>query len=110
MTEKQIERVKTKIKKIKAALAADKKRWGGFYDDSRGLRYAPPRLYIQIADFSGGLRYMNWFQKNFPDDSCYPDFYSSGQSYFSRLGDLKKQRKSVSDFLPQHIFVRQIFQ
>ncbi len=74
MTEKQQERIQTKIKKIKAALAADKKRWGGFYDDSGGLRYAPPRLYIQLGDFSGGLRYMNWFNKNFPDDAGYPDF------------------------------------
>jgi hypothetical protein len=95
MTEKQIERVKTKIKKIKAALAADKKRWGGFYDDSRGLRYAPPRLYIQIADFSGGLRYMNWFQKNFPDDSCYPDFLFEWTIILFKTGRLKEAEKKA---------------
>ena len=38
MTEKQAEKLQLKIKKIKAELAADKRRWGGFYDDSRGLR------------------------------------------------------------------------
>ena len=59
MTEKQQERIRTKIKNIKLALADDKKRWGGEYDDSRGLRYAPPLLYIQLADFSGGLRYLS---------------------------------------------------
>lgn len=95
MTEKQIERVKTKIKKIKAALAADKKRWGGFYDDSRGLRYAPPRLYIQIADFSGGLRYMNWFHKNFPDDSCYPDFLFEWTIILFKTGRLKEAEKKA---------------
>jgi len=95
MTEKQIERVKTKIKKIKAALAADKKRWGGFYDDSRGLRYAPPRLYIQIADFSGGLRYINWFQKNFPDDSCYPDFLFEWTIILFKTGRLKEAEKKA---------------
>ena len=44
MTPKQIERVKTKIKRIKAALAADKKHWGGFFHDGQGLRYIPPQL------------------------------------------------------------------
>jgi len=74
VTPKQEERIKIKIKRIKAELAADKKRLGGYYDDSSGLRYLPPSLYIQLADFSGGLRYANWFHKNFPDDSGFPDF------------------------------------
>jgi len=74
MTPKQVERVKKKIINLKAALAADKKYWGGEYHDGRGLRYIPPQLYISIEDFSGGLRYFNWFHKNFSDDICYPDF------------------------------------
>ncbi len=74
MTEKQADRLKQKIKRIKADLAADKRRWGGFYDDSRGLRYLPPQYYIQLGDFKGGLRYLNWFNKNFPDDIGLPDF------------------------------------
>jgi hypothetical protein len=73
MTPKQEERLRTKIKKIKATLADEKRRWG-WYDDSRGLRYAPPQLFIQLNDYSGGLRYLNWFAKTFPDDSGYPDF------------------------------------
>jgi hypothetical protein len=68
MTPKQIERVKNKIKLIKSELAKDKKVWGGQYHDGRGLRYIPTSLYIQIGDISGGLRYVNWFDKNFPDD------------------------------------------
>ena len=68
MTPKQIERVKNKIKLIKSELAKDKKVWGGQYHDGRGLRYLPTSLYIQIGDYSGGLRYVNWFDKNFPDD------------------------------------------
>jgi hypothetical protein len=99
MTEKQQERIKAKIKKIKAALAADKKRWGGYYDDSRGLRYTPPRLYIQLGDFSGGLRYMNWFTKNFPDDSCYPDFLFEWTIILFKTGRLKEaERKAFQAF------------
>lgn len=74
MTPKQIERIKNKIALIRKELAADKKRWGGFYDDSRGLRYLPPELFIKIKDYKGGLRYLRWFDRTFSDDSCYPNF------------------------------------
>lgn len=74
MTEKQAEKLKQKIKRIKLDLAADKRRWGGFYDDSRGLRYLPPQYYIKLGEFAGGLKYFKWFKKNFPDDRGFPDF------------------------------------
>jgi hypothetical protein len=74
MTEKQIDRVKKKIKKYKNALAADKKFWGGEYHDGSGIRYLIPGQYIKIKDFKGGLRYLTWFDKNFPDDSGHPIF------------------------------------
>lgn len=64
MTPKQEERIKNKIKKVKAALSADKKRGGGQYHDGQGLRYYPPQLYIELKDYTGGLRYFNWFNKN----------------------------------------------
>lgn len=95
MTEKQIERVQTKIKRIKSALAVDKKRHGGYYDDSRGLRYTPTRLYIQIADFSGGLKYLNWFSKNFPDDGGYPDFLFEWTIILFKSGRLKEAEKKA---------------
>ena len=74
MTDKQIERVKAKIVKFKKALAADKKYWGGQYHDGQGIRYMLPEQFIKIKDYKGGLRYINWFDKNFPDDSGYPIF------------------------------------
>jgi len=74
MTSKQEERIRRKIKRIKAALAADKKRWGGYHHDGSGLRYTIPALYIRIGDYSGGLRYFTWFKKNFPDDAGFPEF------------------------------------
>jgi hypothetical protein len=72
MTEKQIENIKIKIAKYKKALSLDKKHWGGNYHDGKGIRYLIPALYIKISDYKGGLKYFNWFNKNFPDDSCYP--------------------------------------
>jgi len=93
MTPKQEERVKNKIKKIRAALAADKKLWGGFHHDGQGLRYTPPRFYIQLSDFSGGLRYLNWFNKNFPDDSGYPDFLFEWAVILFKTGRLREAEK-----------------
>ena len=74
MTDKQIERVKAKIEKYKKALATDKKYWGGQYHDGRGIRYIIPAQFIKIKDYKGGQQYLNWFYKNFPDDSGYPIF------------------------------------
>lgn len=73
MRQNQIERIQTKIAKIKRELAADKKLWGG-YHDSRGLRYLPPALYLQLQDYKGAMRYFNWFHKNFNNDSGYSTF------------------------------------
>ena len=74
MTPLQIERIQKTIAKIKRELAADKKRHGGYYDDSRGLRYLPPSLYLKLQDYNGAMRYFRWFAKNFDDDSGYPTF------------------------------------
>lgn len=95
MTPKQQERVRNKIKKIKAALAADKRYWGGQYHDGRGLRYIPPQLYIELNDFTGGLRYFNWFHKNFPDDSGYPDFLFEWTIILFKTGRLKEAEKKA---------------
>ncbi|UFH57660.1 hypothetical protein [Spirosoma sp. KNUC1025] len=53
MTPKQIQRLEKKIAAIKRALAAEKRKFGG-YDDSRGLRYLPTRYYLQLGDIKGG--------------------------------------------------------
>ncbi|MCG9900821.1 MAG: hypothetical protein MH132_12525 [Hydrotalea sp.] len=73
MTPKQIESAKKKIADIKRTLAAEKRKLG-CYDDSRGLRYLPTKYYIQLNDFIGGLSYLKWFDKNFPDDEGFPEF------------------------------------
>ena len=109
MTPKQAERIKNKIKKIKTALAADKKRWGGFYDDSRGLRYIPPQLYIELNDFTGGLRYLNWFNKNFPDDSGYPDFLFEWTIVLFKTGRLKDAEKKAFETFCSNTYLFDIF-
>ena len=73
LTPKQQERLRAKIAGIRKALNAEKRKFG-WYDDSRGLRYLPPELYIKLHDYKGGLNYLRWFRKNFPDDIGFPHF------------------------------------
>jgi hypothetical protein len=99
MTENQAERIRNKIKKIKAALAADKKYWGGYYHDGSGLRYLPLQHYIKLEDYTGGLRYINWFNKNFPDDGCHPDFLFECSVILFKTGRLKEaEKKAIETF------------
>jgi hypothetical protein len=95
MTEKQIERVRTKITRVKRELAADKKRWGGYYDDSAGLRYVAPGLYLKIRDFKGAMNYFRWFAKNFPDDCCYGEFLLEWSLTLFMLGKVEDARQKV---------------
>ncbi|MCB9000337.1 MAG: hypothetical protein H6540_09800 [Bacteroidales bacterium] len=73
MTEKQIEKIKSDIKSHRAALAAEKRRFG-WYDDSYGRRYIIAELYMKIMDYQGALRYFKWFGKIFDDDIGSPEF------------------------------------
>ena len=94
MTSKQIDRIKIKIADIKRTLAAEKRKFGG-YDDSRGLRYLPTKYFIQIADYSGGLTYTKWFDKNFPDDSGFPDFLFEWTIILFETGKTKEAEKKA---------------
>jgi hypothetical protein len=95
LTPKQEERLRNKIKKIKAGLAADKRLWGGHYHDGAGLRYAPPQLYIKLNDFAGGLRYFTWFSKTFSDDVCYPEFLLEWTIVLFKSSRLKEAEKKA---------------
>jgi hypothetical protein len=94
VTEKQIERVKTKIRRIRATLAAEKRKYGD-YDDSRGIRFYPPRLYLEIGDLKGALTYLRWFDKNFPGGGFYPDFLFEWTLILFKTGKLKEAEKKA---------------
>ncbi|MBS1737824.1 MAG: hypothetical protein JSS98_14660 [Bacteroidetes bacterium] len=106
MTERQIKSIQTKILRIKKALADDKRRWGGQYHDGRGLRYLPPEQYLRLQDYSGAQRYFNWFHKNFPDDSGYPDFLFEWTItlFYSRKIKEAENKAIQTHFSNQHYF------
>jgi hypothetical protein len=109
MTPKQQDRIKNKIKKIKTALSEDKKRWGGQYHDGQGLRYLPPQLYLELNDYTGGLRYFNGFNKNFPDDSGYPDFLFEWTIVLFKTGRLKEAEKKAFETFRSNTYLFDIF-
>lgn len=94
MTPKQIERAKKKIADIKRTLAAEKRKFG-CYDDSRGLRYLPTKYFIQLGDFTGGVTYLKWFDKNFPDDSGFPEFLFERTIILFKTGNIKEAEQAV---------------
>jgi hypothetical protein len=84
----------TELLKLKKLLAADKRRHG-VYDDSRGLRYLSPALYIKLGDYAGGLKYLKWFEKNFPDDTGMPDFLLEWTIILFKTGKIKEAERKV---------------
>ena len=110
MTDKQADKLRHKIKKIKAELAADKKRWGGFYDDSKGLRYMPPQYYIKLGDWADGVKYLKWFHKNFPEDSGFPDFLFECTIILFKSGNLKQaEQKAFRTFCSNTYIIDKFF-
>ena len=89
MTSKVILKIRKSIVNIKRSLAAEKRKFG-CYDDGRGLRYLPPGLFIQLSDYSGGMTYLKWFNKNFPDDIGFPIFLFEWTIILFKCGKIKE--------------------
>ncbi len=105
MTPKQEERIRTKITRIKKELAADKKHWGGYHHDGRGLRYLPPALYLKIKDYKGGLRYLRWFDRTFADDSGYPIFLFEWTIILYKNGKTKEAERKANQTFFSNIYL-----
>jgi hypothetical protein len=99
MTEKQIEKAKNQIATIRKILADEKRKYGD-YDDSRGLRYAPPQYLIKLNDFKGAMTYYRWFQKNFSDDIGAPMFLFEWCITLFKNGKLlEAENKAIETFM-----------
>jgi len=98
MTPKETEKYKKYIADVKRALAAEKRKFGA-YHDGRGMRYYPPKAYIKLQDYKGGLTYLKWFYKNFPDDIGFPDFLFEWTFILFKTDNLKEaERKAFQTF------------
>jgi hypothetical protein len=104
MTLKQKQRLELKIKKIRAILAAERQKFGG-YDDSRGLRYLPPELYLKLEDYKGGLVYTRWFSKNFPTDVGFPEFLFEWTVILFMNGKMKDAERKAMETFFRNVYV-----
>lgn len=96
-TAKQEERIRNKIARIRKELAADRKFWGGYHHDGTGLRYLPPKEFIKLRDYKGGMRYLHWFNRTFPDDIGHPVFLLEWTLILFKTGKLKEAEKKAYD-------------
>ncbi len=94
MTPTQIEKLQKKIAEVKRKLAFEKRKFGA-YDDSRGLRYLPPKYFIQLGEYADGLKYTKWFAKQFPDDIGFPDFLFEWTIILFKNGLIKDAEKKA---------------
>lgn len=104
MTPKQIERLRDKISRIKRTLAAEKRKFG-WYDDSRGLRYLPTKYFVELQDYKGGLGYLRWFSKNFPDDGGFPDFLFEWTIILFKCGKTREATKKAFEVFCANTYV-----
>jgi hypothetical protein len=91
-------------------LAAEKRKFGA-YDDSRGLRYLPPGYYLEIGDYTGGLTYLKWFDKSFPDDSGFPFFLFEWTILLYKNGKTKEaEKKALETFISNTYLLDKFFE
>lgn len=69
----------------------------------------PPQFYLKLGDYSGGLRYFNWFNKNFPGDSCYPDFLFEWTVILFKTGKLQEAEKKAFKTFCSNTYLFDIF-
>lgn len=103
MTPKQEEHIRTKIVKIKKALAADKKYWHGYHDGG-GLRYLQPELYLKLKDYQGAARYFNWF-----NDAGYPVFLFEWTMTLFKTGKIAEARKKAVEVFFSNTYLLDTF-
>lgn len=94
MAPEQKDNLYSEIYFIKQVLDAEKKKFGE-YEDINGFRYLPPKYYLQLEDYTGGLSYINWFYANFPDDPGFPDFLFVCTILLYKNGELKEAKKKA---------------
>ena len=104
MTEKQIEKIRLSIKKHRAALIAEKRKYGG-YDDSVGRRHYISELYMRIADYKGVITYKKWFDKNFPDDIGGPILSLNWSIAFHSLDQIADTKIYTIDTAFQNVYL-----
>jgi hypothetical protein len=89
-------------KKVKKNLLKQKKLFG-FIDDSSGMRYVIPALFMEIMELTDGKRYYTWFKKEFPDDIGEPYMHLQWLLLFYYRKEFKIALKILKEIIHQNI-------
>ncbi len=65
----------------------------------------PPKYYLEIGDYAGGLAYLKWFDKNFPDDSGFPFFLFEWTIILFKNGQIKAAEKKALETFISNIYL-----
>ena len=98
MAPHQTDELKKKIADIKRILAAEKRKFD-CYDDSLGLRYLPTRYFVQLGDYTGGLAYLNWFDKTSRTTRAFRNSYLNRPSSCLEPPTKRGRERSIPHFL-----------
>lgn len=93
-----------KIDRFKKALRSEKAKFGGHHDGG-GYRYEIAELYFKLGDYKKTNRYLNWFDKNFPDDSTYPHFKLGAAVTKFELGKLQEAKRATISLNEDNTYV-----
>jgi hypothetical protein len=55
----------------------------------------PVSYFIQLHDYKGGLTYLRWFNRSFPDDGGFPDFLFECTIILFKCGNTKEAAKKA---------------
>ena len=108
MTPRETERFKSRIADIKRIFATEKLSYG-HYTDKSGVRYLPTKYYVQLGDYSGGLTYLKWFSKNFPDDPGLPYFLFEWIIILFKKGNIRKAEKKAFETYCSNTYLFETF-
>ena len=108
MIPREIERLKNRIADVKRTFAEEKRIYGKC-DDRSGVRYLPTKYYLQLGDYRGGLTYLKWFSKNFPDDSSLPFFLFEWIIILFKNGNTKQAEKKAFETFCSNTYLFQVF-
>lgn len=90
-------------------MAADKREWGVLYRDGQGRRCLPSALTLELGNYAAGLRYLNWFNKNFPDDSGYLGFLFEWTIILFKASKLKQAAEKAFETFCCNTYLYDVF-
>ncbi len=108
MIPRETERLKNRIADVKRTFTEEQRIYGNC-DDRSGVRYLPTKYYLQLGDYTGGLTYLKWFSKNFPNDIGLPFFLFEWIIILFKNEEIKKAKKKAFETFCSNTYLFQVF-